>query len=56
MRAVIQRVTRAGVVVDNKSIAAIDTGLLVLLGVENGDDENAATYLANKTADLRIFI
>jgi D-tyrosyl-tRNA(Tyr) deacylase len=55
MRAVIQRVSRAGVVVDNKPIAAIDTGLLVLLGVENGDDEKAATYLANKTADLRIF-
>jgi D-tyrosyl-tRNA(Tyr) deacylase len=55
MRAVIQRVTRAGVVVDNQQIAAIDTGLLVLLGVENGDDERAAAYLANKTADLRIF-
>lgn len=55
MRAVIQRVTRAGVVVDGKSIAAIDTGLLVLLGVENGDDKKAATFLANKTADLRIF-
>ncbi len=55
MRAVVQRVTRAGVVVDNQEIAAIDAGLLVLLGVENGDDEKAATYLANKVADLRIF-
>ena len=55
MRAVIQRVSRAGVVVDGAQIAAIGSGLLVLLGVENGDDKKAAEYLAEKTAGLRIF-
>jgi len=55
MRAVIQRVSRAGVVVAEEPIAAIGSGLLVLLGVENGDDERAAEYLADKTAGLRIF-
>lgn len=55
MRAVIQRVSRAGVVVDGTRIAAIGSGLLVLLGVENGDDKRAAEYLAEKTAGLRIF-
>ena len=55
MRAVIQRVSSAGVVVDGAQIAAIGSGLLVLLGVENGDDKKAAEYLAGKTAGLRIF-
>ena len=55
MRAVIQRVSRAGVVVDGARIAEIGAGFLVLLGVENGDDEKAAEYLAEKTAGLRIF-
>ena len=55
MRAVIQRVSSAGVVVDGTRIAAIGSGLLVLLGVENGDDEKGAGYLAEKTAGLRIF-
>ncbi len=55
MRAVIQRVSRAGVVVDDVRIAAIGPGLLVLLGVESGDDEKAGEYLAEKTAGLRIF-
>ena len=55
MRAVIQRVSSAGVVVNDVQIAAIGSGLLVLLGVENGDDKKAAEYLAEKTAGLRIF-
>ncbi len=55
MRAVIQRVSRAGVVVDGVQIAAIGSGLLVFLGVENGDDNKGAEYLAEKTAGLRIF-
>lgn len=55
MRAVIQRVSRAGVTVDGVQIATIGTGLLVLLGVETGDDEKSAGYLAKKTAGLRIF-
>ena len=55
MRAVLQRVSRAGVTVDGEKIAAIDSGLLVLLGVETGDTEESADYLAGKTAGLRIF-
>jgi D-tyrosyl-tRNA(Tyr) deacylase len=42
MRAVIQRVNRAGVVVNDVRIADIGPGLLVLLGVEVGDDKNSA--------------
>ena len=55
MRAVIQRVSRAKVTVDGHVLGAIERGLLVLLGVAEGDDESAADYLAEKTAGLRIF-
>jgi D-tyrosyl-tRNA(Tyr) deacylase len=55
MRAVVQRVTQAGVTVDNEKIAEIGAGLLVLLGIERGDDEQAANYMAEKIAGLRIF-
>ncbi len=55
MRAVVQRVKKAGVSVDGKPVSQIDEGLLVLLGVETGDTEQDATYLANKLAKLRIF-
>ena len=55
MRAVLQRVSQAGVTVDGEKIASIGAGLLVLLGVEQGDDEKAADYLAEKIAGLRIF-
>ena len=55
MRAVIQRVSRAGVSVADQRVADIGPGLLVLLGVATGDDYQAAAYLAGKTAGLRIF-
>ena len=55
MRAVVQRVSQAGVTVDDEKIAEIGGGLLVLLGVEQGDDEKAADYLAEKVSGLRIF-
>ena len=55
MRAVLQRVSKAGVTVDGERIADIGSGLLVLLGVEQGDDEKAAAGLAEKIAGLRIF-
>jgi D-tyrosyl-tRNA(Tyr) deacylase len=55
MRAVVQRVTSASVSVDNKSIAAIDAGLMILLGVGPGDGEDNAQTLAKKVAALRIF-
>lgn len=55
MRTVLQRVSRASVTVAGERIASIGIGLLVLLGVEQGDDEKAADYLAEKVAGLRIF-
>ncbi|MHC5067931.1 MAG: D-aminoacyl-tRNA deacylase [Planctomycetota bacterium] len=55
MRAVIQRVTQASVTVEGQVVGAIDHGLVVLLGVERGDDEAQAAWLAGKIAGLRIF-
>ncbi len=55
MRAVIQRVTRASVRVDSKVTGRIGRGLVVLVGVEDGDTEDDASFLARKTARLRIF-
>jgi D-aminoacyl-tRNA deacylase len=55
VRAVVQRVARAGVTVDGRTVARIDgPGLLVLLGVTHGDDEAGAEVLARKVTDLRI--
>ena len=55
MKAVIQRVKRADVVVDGKTVGKIDKGFLILLGVVDGDTEKEAEILAAKTAKLRIF-
>jgi len=55
MRAVIQRVSEASVVIDEQKVAAIQQGLLVLLGVEIEDTKEDALWLANKIAQLRIF-
>jgi len=55
MRAVIQRVTKASVTVDQKVVGEIAQGLLVLLGVEKDDDAKDLSYLVNKTLGLRIF-
>lgn len=55
MRAVVQRVTEARVEVGGEVVGAIGTGLLVLLGVAQGDAAADAAYLAEKTAGLRIF-
>ena len=55
MRAVVQRVSQAGVSVAGQRIAGIGQGLLVLLGIEDGDDRAAAEYLAEKTVGLRNF-
>ena len=55
MRAVLQRVSSADVVVDGVRIAAIGQGLLVLLGVEQGDGPADAEYVAGKIAQLRCF-
>jgi len=55
MRAVIQRVSEASVVVAKETVGAIDQGLMVLLGVAQGDTSKDVVYLADKTAGLRIF-
>jgi len=55
MRAVVQRVTRASVRVDEMVIGEIGNGLVVLLGVARDDSDADATYLAEKIAALRIF-
>ena len=55
MKAVIQRVGFASVTVDQELVARISHGILVLLGVEKGDDEARADWLAEKIAGLRIF-
>ena len=55
MRAVVQRVSRARVTVEGEVVGQIGLGLLVLLGVGEGDDEGAAEYLAEKTVGLRVF-
>jgi len=55
MRAVVQRVKRASVSVEGRVIASIGNGLLVLVGVAEGDAEADAEFLADKVANLRIF-
>ena len=55
MRAVIQRVSRASVDVDNETIGSIERGFLVLLGVADEDTEEDMAYLVKKITQMRIF-
>jgi len=55
MRAVVQRVTRAKVTVDEKVVGEIGKGLVVLLGIARDDTKVEAAYLVDKIAALRIF-
>lgn len=55
MRAVVQRVVSASVLVGGKRTGEIGNGLLVLLGAKRGDRESDAKWLANRIAGLRIF-
>jgi D-tyrosyl-tRNA(Tyr) deacylase len=55
MRVVLQRVTHARVTVEDQVVGAIDQGLLILIGVRNGDTAAEAKWLAEKIAVLRIF-
>jgi D-tyrosyl-tRNA(Tyr) deacylase len=55
MRAVVQRVSRAGVTVDGRGVGEIGDGLVVLLGVGRDDTSAVAVSMAGKIANLRIF-
>ena len=55
MKALVQRVSRASVTVDGEIVGRIGKGLVVLVGVRNGDSEQDAQFLANKCTNLRIF-
>ena len=55
MRAVVQRVSSAHVTSNGEMAGAIEKGLMVLLGVESGDTEKDAQYMAGKILKLRIF-
>jgi D-tyrosyl-tRNA(Tyr) deacylase len=55
VRALVQRVSRASVSVDGEVVSAIGPGLLVLLGVREGDGEHDADWIADKVRSLRVF-
>ncbi|WP_343693483.1 D-aminoacyl-tRNA deacylase [Chitinophaga sp.] len=55
MRAVIQRVTRASVSVDGNVTGSIQSGLLVLIGIEDADNAEDIVWLSNKLVNLRVF-
>lgn len=55
MRAVIQRVSRASVEVEGDLISKIESGLLILIGIEDADTIDDIKWLSNKIANLRIF-
>ncbi|MCB0445351.1 MAG: D-tyrosyl-tRNA(Tyr) deacylase [Gelidibacter sp.] len=55
MKAVIQRVSKASVTIENKKVASIKNGLLVLLGIVADDTQEDIKWLSNKITNLRIF-
>src|SRR5678809_365088 len=55
MRAVIQRVSKASVTIDDKIYSQVNTGLLVLLGIEDADTAEDIEWLSGKIVNLRIF-
>lgn len=55
MKVVIQRVSSASVTIDNKIVADIQKGLLVLVGIEDADNQEDINWLVNKITSIRIF-
>lgn len=55
MKILVQKVLNASVTVNGQKVSKIKNGLLLFVGVEKGDSESQADYLAKKTANLRIF-
>jgi D-tyrosyl-tRNA(Tyr) deacylase len=55
MRVVIQKVTEASVSIENQTVASIDKGLLVLVGIEDGDTNEDIAWLSPKIVNLRVF-
>ncbi len=55
MKAVIQRVTKASVTINEKTVASIQNGMLVLLGIEDEDTQEDIVWLSKKIVNLRIF-
>jgi D-tyrosyl-tRNA(Tyr) deacylase len=55
VRAVVQRVTRASVIVSGEQVASIGRGLVVLVAVTHGDGTSDADWMASKVANLRVF-
>jgi len=55
LKAVIQRVSSASVTIDNKIVAQINQGLLILVGIEEADNQEDINWLTSKIANLRIF-
>lgn len=55
MRALVQRVTRGAVTIENETVGKIARGLVVLVGVTHEDTDKTASFLAQKIANLRVF-
>lgn len=55
MRALVQRVKRCSVTIEGRLHSSIEMGMLILLGIKNGDRESDAEYLAERCSSLRIF-
>lgn len=55
MKTVIQRVTKASVIIESEKVASIESGLLILLGIVNDDTEEDIKWLSNKIVNLRVF-
>ena len=55
MRALIQRVKKGSVEVDNRIVSNINQGIVLFIGIENSDDENDINWISQKVSQLRIF-